>query len=93
MELEAPDVSGDAKRRLRFYERNGCAPVSWLDRYVIPDLSDPARSIDMILYARSLDDRADRYDPRELLTELYQRAYGQAGDAHLPELLDRVTDD
>lgn len=93
MELEAPDVSGDATRRLRFYERNGCAPVPWLDRYVIPDLSDPRRSIDMILYSRVLDDRAGPFDTRHLLTELYQRAYGAAGELHLQELLTRVTAD
>lgn len=96
LELEDPEVptgSGDAARRIAFYERNGCHKVPWIGSYMMPDFTVPTNRIAMKLYYHGLGRLQANYDKVETLRAMYRTAYGKRGAPLLDEILASISED
>lgn len=84
LEAEAPSWAGaEGLRRIAFYARHGAGRVPCAAGYVMPDLSNPGRSLDMTLLQipRAAPGTDDRKEAVRVAHAIWVDSYGVSEDA------------
>lgn len=96
LEVEDPDIPGAAQqtaRRLNFYQQWGVERLACLNRYYIPDLTDPRHRLPMLLLWHPVKERRQPSGTalKSMLTAIFMNEYVDvAGTQHLYDLHQEV---
>ncbi len=96
LEIEDPDSPGAdhrTVRRLAFYRRWGAERLACMNRYYIPDMTDPGHRLSMLLLWRPLETSPQPSGTalKSILTDIFMNEYAHIADMqHLSDLHQEV---